>query len=509
MRLLKFLFHRSVVVGTLIILQIAILMCMILAFRDYFVLFYTFCTLLSLATVLWIVSNKSNPAYKIAWIIPILLFPIFGGPFYLLFGRGRLSKKERNNLSAVQTYFAKLPQQCEPLLEKLSGESVTAARQSRYIINYAFSPLYQNTQTLYLPMGEIKFAHMLEELKKARHYIFLEYFIIQEGKMWDPILEILKEKAAAGLDVRVIYDDVGCLMTLPAHYHRKLESAGIQCCVFNPFVPVLSPRLNNRDHRKICVIDGVTGFTGGINLADEYINAYPKHGHWKDTSIMLKGEAVWSLTMMFLSLWSFLRKTSEDPAKFHPEAFPRLENCPGYVQPFTDSPIDDEPLAETVYMNLINKAKRYVYITTPYLIISNEMATALTSAAKAGVDVRIITPHHPDKAYVHAVTRAYYEGLIECGVKIYEYTPGFIHAKTFVVDGEYGVVGTINLDFRSLYLHFECGVWMYKTESIAQIHDDFLKTQALSQQITLEECRSVKWYRKTGRAILRLFAPLM
>lgn len=328
--------------------------------------------------------------------------------------------------------------------------------------------------------------------------------------MWDPILEILERKARAGLDVRVMYDDLGCMLTLPAHYKRVLEEKGIRCCVFNPFVPVLSSRLNNRDHRKICVIDGHTGFTGGINLADEYINAYKKHGHWKDSAVLLRGDAVWSLTLMFLSLWDYMCGTREDYALYHPRRYlPEPVPGDGIVQPYTDSPLDDEAVGETVYLNLINKADRYVYITTPYLIISNEMITALTTAAKSGLDVRIITPHIADKWYVHAVTRAYYEVLIEAGVRIFEYTPGFIHAKTFTVDDEYGVVGTINLDFRSLYLHFECAAWMYRCSCIPVMREDFLRTQQVSQEVTLEECRGVNLVTRVVRSVLRVFAPLM
>ena len=382
--------------------------------------------------------------------------------------------------------------------------------QSEYIRRITGAPPSQNTSVEYLPLGELKFARMLEELEKAEHYIFLEYFIIQEGRMWDPILEVLERKAKAGLDVRVMYDDLGCMMTLPPHYKRVLEEKGIRCCVFNPFVPVLSSRLNNRDHRKICVIDGHTGFTGGINLADEYINAYPKHGHWKDTAVLLRGDAVWSLTLMFLSLWDYVRGTRDDYALYHPRRYQREPVASdGVVQPYTDSPLDDEAVGETVYLNLINKADRYVYITTPYRIISSEMITALATAAKSGLDVRIITPHVADKWYVHAVTRAYYEVLIEAGVRIYEYTPGFIHAKTFTVDDEYGVVGTINLDFRSLYLHFECAAWLYRCSCIPKMREDFMQTLAVSQEVTLEECRGVGLVTRVVRSVLRVFAPLM
>ena len=507
-KILRFITQRVVITALLIVLQVLLLFGFIWKLDNYFVYFYAGSVLLSLLITLGIINSKSNPAYKIAWLIPILLFPVFGGLVYLLFGSDRTGRYLRKKLQGIGTEMDNVIGEAH---RRSGAEQLPpdAANQSRYISHCAYCPPYQNTTTEYLPLGEVKFERMVEELKKAKHYIFLEYFIIQEGKMWNTILDILRQKAAEGVDVRVIYDDMGCIMILPTGYDRTLEQMGIKCRIFNPFVPILSSRFNTRDHRKICVIDGNVGFTGGINLADEYINAYEKHGHWKDTSILLKGEAVFNLTVMFLSMWDYLDGTTgkTDYSRYYPTVWD--ENAKGYVQPFADNPLDDEAVGETVYLNLINKAKRYVYITTPYLILSSEMFTALTSAAKCGVDVRIITPHVPDKWYVHAVSRSHYQPLIEAGVKIYEYTPGFIHAKTFVVDDDYAVVGTINLDYRSLYLHFECAVWMYQTPSVAQVRDDFFKTQQISQEITLEECRSLSFPRRLGRSVLRVFAPLM
>ena len=507
-KILRFITQRVVITALLIVLQALLLFGFIWKLDNYFVNFYAGSVLLSLLITLGIINSKSNPAYKIAWLIPILLFPVFGGLVYLLFGSDRAGRYLRKKLQGIGTEMDNVIGEA---YRRSGAEQLPpdAANQSRYISHCAYCPPYQNTTTEYLPLGEVKFERMVEELKKAKHYIFLEYFIIQEGKMWNTILDILRQKAAEGVDVRVIYDDMGCIMILPTGYDRTLEQMGIKCRIFNPFVPILSSRFNTRDHRKICVIDGNVGFTGGINLADEYINAYEKHGHWKDTSILLKGEAVFNLTVMFLSMWDYLDSTTgkTDYSRYYPTVWD--ENAKGYVQPFADNPLDDEAVGETVYLNLINKAKRYVYITTPYLILSSEMLTALTSAAKCGVDVRIITPHVPDKWYVHAVSRSHYQPLIEAGVKIYEYTPGFIHAKTFVVDDDYAVVGTINLDYRSLYLHFECAVWMYQTPSVAQVRDDFFKTQQISQEITLEECRSLSFPRRLGRSVLRVFAPLM
>ena len=506
----KFIFHRIVFSVLALALQLFILIAAIIEFRNYFTLFYGSNIVLSLIVVLIIINNKTNPAYKIGWIIPVLIFPIFGGLFYIFFGGNKLSKRTKNKMSLIEYKTVESFSPNSQIIDEIALQNENAANQARYIHNYSFYPVYYNSYSEYLPTGELKFEKLKEELLKAEHYIFLEYFIVAEGEMWNSILDILVEKVRQGVDVRVIYDDFGCLITLPYRYDKKLEKLGIKCRIFNPLVPILSSKLNNRDHRKIAVIDGKVGFTGGINLADEYINKIERFGHWKDTAIMIKGEAVWSLSVMFLSMWDYLSGINEDFSRFKIESdIKQQKNSDGYIQPFADSPLDGEPVGETVYLNLIYKAKRYIYITTPYLIINNEMLTALTSAAKAGVDVRIITPHIADKWYVHAVTRSNYKVLVESGVKIYEYAPGFIHAKTLVADDEYGIVGTINMDYRSLYLHFECGVWMYKTTSILDLKEDFYEITRMCKHITLEEIRSMKWYNKMIGSVLRVFAPLM
>lgn len=505
----KFLFHRIALIGLLILFQMALLVLIILQFNEYFDEFFWFCQLLSLAAVIRVISNRSNPGYKIAWISLIAIVPMFGVIFYFLFGRNQLSRRMKKSMAAISQKTCEALKGHGKTFTALWETDPTAAGQSRYIQNYAFCPVFQKTESEYLPIGEAKFERMVVELKKAERYIFLEYFIVEAGLMWDTILEILVEKVRQGITVRMLYDDFGCMLTLPYRYDRHLESLGIHCHSFNPFVPVMTTLLNNRDHRKICVIDGKVGFTGGVNLADEYINKVVKHGHWKDCAVLLRGEAVWSLTVMFLTMWNYVAGTDEDYFDFMPNYAAMAVADDGFVQPFTDNPLDNEPTGETVYFNMIVRANRYIYINTPYLIIGNEMVTALCNSAKSGVDVRIVTPHIPDKAYVHSVTRAYYEVLIESGVKIYEYTPGFIHSKTFAVDDEYGIVGTINLDYRSLYLHFECATWLYKTKSVLQIKEDFLKTLEACQRITLKDCQNVPWYRRLGRSLLRIFAPLM
>ena len=500
------LFQRATFVFMAIAVQLVVIIAALLEFIDSFYIFYAASIVLSIAAVIWILNDASNPAYKLAWIIPILVFPIFGGLFYLFFGRIRLNKGLKMEMIASADRIGPI-QTPEETLEALKAADPPAVRQSHYLSTRAQSPLWNHSFTKYLPDGEIAFEHLSEELKKAERFIFLEYFIIQEGEMWKALLDILREKAERGVDVRVMYDDFGCSGKLPSGYDRELEAMGIRCAVFNPMKPFLSSNLNHRDHRKIAVIDGSVGFTGGMNLADEYINKVERFGHWKDGAIMLKGDAVWSLTLMFLKLWSHVKGEEANHLRFKPDL--SVTGSDGFVQPFGDSPLDDEPVGENVYLNLIGQAMKYLYITTPYLVIDNEMLTALSLAAKSGVDLRIITPHIPDKWYVHAVTRANYKALVDSGVRIYEYKPGFIHSKTFVVDDKYGVVGTINLDFRSLFLHFECGVWLYGTDSIAAMKEDFLLTLNECAEVTRVELDHIKLHRKAAGWLLKVFSPLL
>ena len=507
---LNIIFSRMVVVGLSILFQIGLIIAVIVKLSDYFVYFYGICVLISLLVVMHVVSKNENPSYKLAWAIPILTFPVFGGLLYLISGKNKAGKKFVARLKQVVEQTIPYMQQDQKIVDELEVQDKNIANQARYIKDYSTFPIYKNTTTKYLSPGESFYQVLLQELEKAEHFIFMEYFIIHEGKMWDTILQILERKAQQGVDVRVLYDDIGCVSTLPYKYDEILRAKGIKCSVFNPLAPAINLIMNNRDHRKITVIDGHVGFMGGINLADEYINVIERFGHWKDAAIMLKGEAVWNLTIMFLQTWNFTRNNSDDYEKFRPKIYHTEPfETDGYVQPYGDSPLDHETVGENVYLNLLHKAKDYVYICTPYLVVDHEMVTALSLAAKSGVDVRIITPHIEDKWYVHILTRAYYEDLIKAGIKIYEYTPGFIHSKTFVSDDEVGVVGSINMDYRSLYLHFECGTWLYKTSTIFDIKEDFLKTQEICTPISLEDCRNVKLTTRLLRYILRLFAPLL
>ena len=508
-KIISFLLSRVTLVSLALIAQIITLALMVWRFSNYFLVFDIIFMVISVLVVLYILNRKSDPTYKIAWIIPIMLFPVFGGLFYLMFGGAKLSNHMKEKMHSITDKMKECLYQHPITLANLRKENTIAFNQAKYIEEYSSCPVYDNSASKFLPSGEEFFKHLMEELKKAEKYIFVEFFIIEEGVMWNSILDILKEKADQGLDVRVVYDDFGCVTRLPHNYNKILEGCGIKCAVFNPYIPIFSFRLNNRNHRKIVVIDGKVAYTGGVNLADEYINAVERFGHWRDCMVEIKGDAVWSLTVMFLSMWGYLKKNNEDYNKFRPEDYDQSEECHGYVQPFDDSPLDNENVSEAVYLNLMNQAEKYIYIETPYLIIDNKMMVALTMASKRGVDVRILTPFIPDKWYAFAVTQSNYEELMEAGVSIYQYTPGFNHGKTFVVDDEYAVVGTINLDFRSLYLHFECGVWMYNTDTVQEVKESTLEALKVSRRIEMEDIKNTLKIKKIGRTILRIFAPLM
>ena len=508
MKFLKSIFSRIVLVILSLLLQIFWIASLVLRLGDFYRYANLFLQLFSLLMVFYIARKDTKASFKLAWIVPILLFPLFGGLIYLLFGTKAPTQGMRKKLERSLAEIAPYAPDCTALLEKVNSSDAHMGGHVRYLNQVGKFALYQNTETKYFSLGDDAHTAMLEEIKKAKRFIFLEFFIIAEGAMWHSILEILEEKVKEGVDVRVIYDDVGSLTTLPFDYDKQLEKKGIRCISFNPFMPILSIVMNNRDHRKILIVDGKVGFTGGINLADEYINQKVRFGHWKDTAVMLRGEAVWNLTMLFLSMWNGLRPTDKEYDSFRPDFTGEdAPICDGYVQPYGDSPLDNEELGENVYLGIINNAKRYLYIMTPYLIIDDGMANALTLAAKRGVDVRIITPGIPDKKSVFALTRSHYERLIRGGVKIYEYTPGFVHAKSFVCDDEVATVGTINLDYRSLYLHFECGVYFYQSSVIADLKADFLQTQEKCRQAPLST-RNFGLITALYHAILRLFAPL-
>ncbi|MCL2043807.1 MAG: cardiolipin synthase [Treponema sp.] len=454
-------------------------------------------------------NRHTKAAYKLTWIFLIMLVPIFGGALYIFFHIVSNPRKfkhllKQNIRESYGAFF--LGGDCLPDLVRIYPEF---RPQAHYLQECAGFPLYTNTRSQYFDSGESYFRRVLTELEKARRYIFLEFFILKEGGMLNSIISILERKAGEGLDVRLMYDDLGCFMSLPPGFKEMMEKKGIKCFVFNPFRPILSSLQNNRDHRKLIVIDGMVAFTGGLNIADEYINAVDRFGHWKDAAIMLEGEGAWPFSLIFLQMWNLQPGITDNYESFFPWNESPCEIQPdGFVQPYADSPVDEENVGEHVYIQIINKAKKYVYITTPYLIPDGTLISALMLAAKSGVDVRIITPYRWDKRIVAFVSRSYYRQLISAGVKVYEYTSGFNHGKIFVCDDIIATVGTTNLDYRSLYLHFECGVLIYRSEAVHAVKKDFLQTLPLSHRVTLKECAR-NAFQRIASDLMRIFAPLM
>ena len=487
----------------LLIAQISLIAVIIVAGGSAWRVVPVILQIVSIFVALHVINRGDNAPFRLMWVATILIFPLFGGALYI-WSRGStisLSKK----LAVIDEKSRVLLHPYRDMVSLLPEKYLSAAR---YLQDSAGFPVYAGTQTEYLSPGERFFEDLLESLEEAEKYIFLEFFIIQHGKMWDEVLDILTRKAAQGVDVRIIYDDVGCFWRLPKDYAAELRSRGIRCHIFNPFRAMLSAVQNNRDHRKIVSVDGRIAYTGGVNLADEYINELELFGHWKDCAVKLEGEAAWSLTVIFLEMWRLIDRSPDDFASMRPSPDIALRWQDGFVQPYADSPMDSEHVGANAFLCLMQSAKRYIYINTPYLIVDDSIMNTLTLAAKSGVDVRIVTPHHADKPIVHATTRSYYHQLIQAGVRVYEYTKGFIHSKTVVTDDEAAIIGTTNFDYRSLYLHFECGVMLYGSRAVTELRDDFADTLKICHEMSERECRK-GLIGSIWQSILRLFAPLM
>ena len=511
--LLRIIFGRTTYVLVSVLIQIGLLFIPLHLMEEYVVYFYAAFVLLGAVAVIYILNEQTDSSFKLAWVIPVLVFPVFGVAFYIFVHIQIIPKLMAGQLKMTSGQIRPFLKQDEAAARQAMEESEDVKGLIHYMNRWGGFPIYRNTSAEFFPLGEDKFEALKRELKKARRFIFMEYFIVERGIMWNAILEILEEKVKEGVEVRVMYDGTCSMVLLPYHYPQELERKGIRCKMFSPVKPVLSTHQNNRDHRKIVVIDGCTAFTGGVNLADEYINRKVRFGHWKDTAVMLKGEAVKSFTMMFLQMWNVAEPGRlEDYGRYLASAA-ELEVLPGdkrgFVMPYGDSPMDKERVGEEVYMDILNRAKRYVHIMTPYLILDDDMKNALCFAAKRGVEVIIIMPHIPDKMYAYLLARTYYPELIQAGVQIYEYTPGFVHAKEFICDDEKAVVGTINLDFRSLYLHFECGVYLYRSSAVGQMEADFKETLLKCQRIALKDCAAYPALKRLAGRTLRLIAPLM
>ena len=501
------LFSRLGLILILLILQIGVLFGMFAKFEQFLPHFFGGTVLFSLIMVLFLLNSRHDPTAKITWLVIIMLLPVFGALLFLYTQSdvGHRALKKRMNQLIRQTKET-IPQS-EEVMDKLSEENGAVSSLARYIHRSGCYPVYDQTKITYFPMGENKFEEMLRQLEQAKHFIFMEYFIVDEGIMWGRILEILAKKASEGVDVRVMYDGTCEFSTLSRDYPKRLKKLGIKCKVFAPLTPFVSTHYNYRDHRKILVIDGHTAFTGGVNLADEYINHIVKYGHWKDVAIMLKGEAVKSFTLMFLQMWNVDEKDMDYSQFLNYPVSP--VQTKGYVIPYGDCPLDDDKVGERVYMDILNRAQSYVHIMSPYLILDSEMETAIKFAAERGVDVKIMLPGIPDKAVPYALARTHYASLLQSGVEIYEYTPGFVHAKIFVCDDKEAVVGTINLDYRSLYHHFECAAYMYDVDCIHEIEKDFRATLKKCRRVTKKTMKNDKVSRKIMGVVMKAVAPLM
>ncbi len=488
------------------LLEVLAVIGIVLLLCYYVPYFYIAAFLTSVACILKIISSDDNPDYKVPWLLFVIILPVAGFMLYFLFYSRKLQKKYIKRLKELKNHaYSKTD---TVLYEKLKQEDKFAAAQAKMLCEIADTHLFTNTKQTYFPLGEDMHEGLIEDLKKAEKFIYMEYFIIEEGTFWNSILDVLKEKAANGVEVKVLYDDIGCMTTLPGDYSRTLKKYGIEAAPFSRLKGNADSEFNNRSHRKITVIDGKIGYTGGINIADEYINAVQKHGHWKDTAIRLEGEAVWELTKLFLT--DFGINVSKIPV-IREDCYPASKIIEsGYIIPFGDgpNPIYKHRVGKSVIQNMLGCATDYVYMTTPYLIIDNDLCQSIENAALRGVDVRIIVPHIPDKKLVFGMTRSFYPRLIAAGVKIYEYEQGFVHAKSYIADGKYAMIGTINLDYRSLVHHFENGVWMYNTAAVNDIEKDI--------KVTMQKCIEIKSdMLKTNlptrfiRAIVRIFAPML
>lgn len=506
--LVHIIFSRMGLMCVLLVIQVLFLLGIFWRFEEFLPHIWGGTVLFSAGMVLYLLNSRIDPTAKITWLVVIMLLPVFGVPlfWYTQSDIGHRALKFRLNQLISQTKKSIAPS--GEVMDAFEKENAGAANLVRYMQRSGCFPVFNKTSVKFFPIGEKKWEEVLCQLEQAKHFIFLEYFIIDEGLMWGKILEILARKAQEGVDVRVMYDGTCEFSTLPHDYPKRLNALGIKCKIFAPVTPFVSTHYNYRDHRKILVIDGHTAFNGGVNLADEYINHIVRFGHWKDTAVMIKGEAVKSFTLMFLQMWNIDEKAPEFEQFLSYPAFAQ-ETAAGYVVPYGDCPLDEDKVGERVYMDILNRAEKYVHIMSPYLILDGEMETALKFAAERGVEVKLILPGVPDKEIPYALAKTHYASLLDSGVKIYEYIPGFVHAKVFVSDDREAVVGTINLDYRSLYHHFECATYMYGVNCIKEIEADFKSTVAKCQEVTAMTMRHEKLKRKVTGVVMKVLAPLM
>lgn len=498
---------RYIIAVFITVLEVIAVIGIVITLCYYVPYFYLAAWATEIFVVIRIIASDDNPDYKVPWLLFVLIIPVAGFMLYFMFYSRKLQKKFIKRLDNLksQTYV----QDDSELFSSLQEENPAAAAQARMLCKVAETHLFTNTKQEYFPLGEDMFQRMLTDLENAEKFIYMEYFIIEEGKFWNSILDILKRKAADGVEVKVLYDDIGCMMTLPGNYHKILKEYGIEATPFSRLRGNADSEFNNRSHRKITVIDGKVGYTGGVNIADEYINEIVKFGHWKDTGLRLEGEAVWELTKLFLVDFGINIKKQEETRE---DLYPRQENitADGYMIPFGDGPhpIYEHRVGKSVIQNMLSSATRYAWMTSPYLIIDNDLCTDLENAALRGVDVRIIVPHIPDKKLIFNMTQSFYHRLMAAGVKIYEYEPGFVHAKSYLTDDTCAMIGTINLDYRSLVHHFENGVWMYQCDAVRALKADIEDMFGKCIEVTPDMLKT-NIVQRFIRAVVRIFAPML
>lgn len=505
--ILTAIFSRLAIVFALLLIQLLLIFSFFSWFQEYLPQLYFAAILFSITIVMYLLNTNLEASGKITWLIMIMLLPFFGALFFLYSRKNFGHKKLKINTLILAMETQNKIKQEKKILDDLKAKNPAVFALSKYLKKSGCFPVYSNSAVKFFPSGEAKFEELLIQLEKAEKFIFLEYFIIDEGKMWGQILEILVKKAKQGVEVRVMYDGTCEFSTLTHDYPKRLEKLGIKCKVFAPITPFISTHHNYRDHRKILIIDGITAFNGGVNLADEYINECERFGHWKDAAVMVQGEAVKSYILMFLQMW---HSQITEEFNYYLNFSKNMDiSEKGFIIPYGDTPLDDERVGEQVYIDILNRAQDYVYIMTPYLIIDGELENSLCFAAKRGVDVRILLPGIPDKKIPFALAYTHYKTLLQAGVKIYEYSKGFVHSKTFVADDREAVVGTINLDYRSLYHNFECATYMYEIDCIREIKKEFIETLLNCRNIRLDNMYEEKISRRITGFLLKGISPLL
>lgn len=569
-RIWRIVFSRFLITAVLLILQIWLLFFFYGWLKEYSHLATIFTTGIGIILIIYMVNSTNASTYKTTWILILAVFPVFGTFLYLYMRTNIGATRPRKILGEILDETKKYSVTDKEIRKRIENENPYFGRLAAYIEKYGGYPAWTDTKLNYYPFGEDALEPILTAIREAKQFIFLEFFIVEIGKFWNSILDLLEEKVKEGVEVRVLYDDMGCIVTLPRNYYNELRRRGINSRAYAEVLPLLSTHYNNRDHRKILVVDNKVGFTGGINLADEYINEISRFGKWKDNMMRLEGKGVNNLTLMFLQMWNSVYVQYRSPEMYmrylcqpdngieenevkqveakeyssdedvsaqvekvqdivekvmpKPEVVESLQpkaiegstevsekeyEEQGIVIPYGDGPHHKENLAENVYMDIISHASNYVYIMTPYLMLSDEMTHCICYAAKSGVDVRLILPHIPDKKIIFTITRSQYRKLMAAGVGIYEYTPGFVHGKLVLADGAVGVVGTINFDFRSLFLHYECGCLIYKNQELRKIKEDFEKSFEESQKMDWESYKKIPVAQRLCGWVLNLFAPLL